>query len=78
MAELEMSLAIKIDIFVIASVCPGKKKDIERPSSFALSQALIELQQRGPPEGTCYAKVVIVKGNLKYIPTNWQQHKRGN
>lgn len=74
MAEMEMRLAIKLDIFVIVSICP--EKDTER--SFALSQTLGDIQQYRPLEGSCYAKVVIVKGNLKHIPTNWQQHKRGN
>lgn len=71
MAEMETRLAIKFDMFVIVS-----KNYMER--WFALSQTLGDIQPCRPPEGTCYAKVIIVKGNLKYIPTNWQQHKRGN
>lgn len=74
-AEMEIRLTIKLDIFVIVSICPEISEDQLHLPSVKLSK---RLSNPSPSEDTCYAKVVIVKGNLKYIPTNWQQHKRGN
>lgn len=54
----------------------------EPPSSFPFILSLEDQPVADPhpyehPTGICYAKIIIVKDNLKFTPPNWQQHKRG-